>query len=149
MKRKIMNMKIVKSIPLLEIILEIFISKNFFKFVIVGIISTIVNYSIFYYFLEYLIIGFYKIASAIGYSSGVFVGFFLNKYWTFEAKEKNFRREIPIYFTVYFFSLLIGLLFLEFEVIFLKINVLIANFLTIVLTTIMNFIGTKFIVFKK
>jgi len=121
---------------------------QFIKFVIVGILSTIINYACFYIFLEFLSV-YYLVASSIGFISGVFIGYKLNKSWTFSVKESFSKRDVAKYYVVYIISLILSLIFLKITVDFIGINSKIANIIAIGITTCTNFIGTKFLVFKK
>jgi len=124
------------------------IKKQFSKFILVGLLSTAVNYLIFFIALHYFFIN-YLISSGIGFIAGVFAGFFLNKNWTFDSRPVQTKRIIISYFLVYIFSLALSLVFLKIAVGIFHISPEIANLLAICLTTCTNFIGTKFYVFKK
>ena len=66
------------------------IDKTTIKFLIVGVINTLVGTSVM--FLAYNILGLgYWISSAANYIVGSTVSYFLNKYFTFQNKEKSFR----------------------------------------------------------
>jgi len=119
--------------------------KSFIRFCLVGGITTIFNYALFAG-LIFLSVN-YLIASASGYIFGVIIGFALNKVFTFKSKSKRYNMEFVKYLIVYTISLFLGLAFLNTQV-NLGINVFIANFLTIGLTTMTNYIGSKYIVFE-
>ena len=121
--------------------------KQFFKFVNVGILSTSLNYSCFYVLFSFFSLN-YMLSSATGYLFGVFVGFIFNKGWTFQYKIITVKEPLQ-YITLYTFSLLLGLAFLRLLVSKLNIPPEIANVGSIVLTTITNFSGLKFWVFRK
>lgn len=118
-------------------------TKQFLMFCVVGGISTILNY-ISFVTLVFLNIN-YLLASAIGYLVGVFIGFGLNKRFTFfgSCQPKLLKK----YLMLYTFSLITGLLFLR-VLVHLDINVYVANIFMIGLTTTLNFIGSKFYVFE-
>ena len=120
---------------------------QFFKFVTVGILSTSLNYSCFYVLFSFFSLN-YMLSSATGYLFGVFVGFIFNKGWTFQYQIITVKEPLQ-YITVYTFSLLLGLAFLRVLVSKLNIPPEIANVATIALTTITNFSGLKFWVFRK
>jgi putative flippase GtrA len=66
----------------------IFFDRTFFKFIIIGIINTIIGSGLM--FLLYNIFGVtYWLSSASNYIVGSIVSFFLNKYFTFAVKEWN------------------------------------------------------------
>ena len=122
-------------------------TKQFVKFVLVGSISTVINYGFFFLLYSTLSLN-YIIAAAIGYVIGLLVGFIINKSWTFQAQDKS-RNFIFDYLIIYILSLALGMLFLEFLVKQLNLIAEIANILVIGLTTFTNFVGIKFLVFKK
>jgi len=120
---------------------------QFYKFIVTGIISTLANYSIFYLLLDFLRVN-YLISSASGFLFGMIIGYFLNRNWSFQIQKKTNIEEIMKYFFVYVFSLIISLIFLKIMVDIVKINIKLANFFALILTTCTNFIGIKIIVFK-
>ena len=52
--------------------------QEFLKFILIGILSTIINYGSFYALLEFLSV-YYLLSSGIGFFLGVIAGYFLNK----------------------------------------------------------------------
>ena len=123
------------------------IKAQFLKFILIGIFSTIVNYSTFYALYEFLNL-YYILSSALGFIVGVFAGYSFNKNWTFRVRDKS-KAYVFKYYLVYIFSLFAGLAFLEFLVKVLSLDPRLANLMTIGLTTCTNFIGTKIWVFRK
>lgn len=88
------------------------------------------------------------LSSALGYFIGLSFGYFFNRVWTFQADEDSLIQKIK-YFLTYIFSLIIGLFVLNVLVKNLDIESEIANMYVILITTILNFLGTKVWVFKK
>lgn len=119
---------------------------QFVRFIIVGVLSTIVNYAI-YIALLWVSIP-YIVAMVAGFVAGTIAGFRINKVWTYGVArgEAGF---FGAYVAVYAVSLLLGMGFLWALVEMLLLDPRIANILTIGLTTMTNFIGTKLLVFKK
>jgi putative flippase GtrA len=122
--------------------------EQFIKFIIVGIWSTIVNYGIFYVLLDFVKMN-YLLSSAVGFISGVFAGYELNKQWTYGIKEKVRKKVLVNYYFVYILSLILSLIFLKIAVGLIGIDARIANIFAIGITTCTNFLGTKLFVFKK
>lgn len=58
------------------------------KFLIVGVINTLVGTSVMFLFYNVFHAG-YWVASALNYIVGSIVSFFLNKYFTFKSEEKS------------------------------------------------------------
>jgi len=87
------------------------IRKQFTRFIIIGVFSTIINYGVFYSLHNFLDIN-YLISSATGFIAGVFAGFGFNKSWTFEAEEDS-KAYVLKYYVVYTVSLFLGLGFLK------------------------------------
>ena len=66
------------------------LDKTFWKFILVGIINTIVGTSVM--FLCYNALHFnYWISSAMNYIIGSIVSYFLNKYFTFQNKQRSWK----------------------------------------------------------
>lgn len=124
------------------------IKKQFLRFITVGLLCTTISYITFFVALRFFSIN-YLISSCLSFIAGIFVGFFLNKNWTFTSEDVQSKKIIIYYFTVYIISLGINLLFLRITVGGFGIMPEIAYFLGIGITTCTNFIGTKFFVFKK
>ena len=123
------------------------VAKQFSKFIFVGLFSTAVNYLCFWLLLDFLHIN-YQLAFVSGYMTGVLAGFTLTKQWTCKANGKT-KGEIFKYCGVYIVSLILGGLFLRSLVEGLSLDPKIANIIVIGFTTVTNFAGIKFLVFKK
>lgn len=117
------------------------------RFVAVGVLSTVVNYGVFYVTVTVGIS--YLIASAVGFLVGVGVGYRFNKHWTFGVTQPSDRQILLGYWLVYLTSLVCGLLLIHFLVEGLQMDVRLANLAAIVLTTCTNFFGTRLLVFKR
>ena len=63
------------------------------KFIIVGIISTVVGTSVMFILYNIFSVG-YWMSSAANYIIGSIVSYFLNKYFTFQNREKSFKQII-------------------------------------------------------
>jgi len=119
--------------------------KQFGRFIVIGLGSTIISYIAFLTCLHAFKLH-YIIANIVGFIFGVGFGYYFNKRWTFDAHDsKNFHS----YFAVYIGSLIISIIILKITVDFIGIIPEIAFILSIGITTFTNFLGTKFLVFKK
>lgn len=83
---------------------------------------------------------------AIGFLAGTVVGYQLNKRWTFGVTEAS-RSMFANYVVLYSVSMLCGMAFLTGLVESFGLDVRIGNLLTIGLTTCINFVGLKFVIF--
>lgn len=119
--------------------------RQFLLFCIIGGISTIFNYLLFAILVMWGMN--YLLSSALGYFLGVFISFRLNKKFTFNIRSNYLMGELSKYLKLYSFSLILGLIFLR-SLVYIGINVYIANIFMISLTTTINFIGTKIFVFE-
>ena len=122
-------------------------SQQFSKFVIIGILSVMVNYFVFLLLYSFLDM-YYLFSSAIGYMSGVSFGFVLNKTKIFGSKHYH-RNALIKYFIVLILSLFLGLSILKTMVHDWGINPFTANIFIIGITTLTNFFGNKFFAFQK
>jgi putative flippase GtrA len=113
----------------------------------VGTIGVTFNYSIFFVMYRYLHV-YYIISSATGFILAIFLAFYLNKRFTFKVHSNKIKEMIIKYFSVNIFSLFLGMCSLAILVELFNINVYIANILTLGITTISNFSGSKLFAFK-
>ena len=88
------------------------------------------------------------VASGLGYIFGLLFGYYLNRVWTFQSVTDSFKQKMRYIFT-YLFSLTTGLIFLQILVRNYGLVTEIANIYVILITTLLNFLGTKFWVFHK
>lgn len=122
------------------------INKQAMLFLLIGLISTIINYFLFFVFYVFLSINF-LISAAAGFLAGMIFGFFYNMEYTFRSK-REIRKSLPVYFGVYLFSLSLNIFFLNFFVKNFNTNVLLTNFFLLIFTTFINFFGIKIFAFK-
>ena len=128
------------------------------KFVITGFINTIVDYSI--AFLFFSLIGWPELYSqTMGFCAGVTSSFFINRKWTFKVDKTESGFFSPVFLkflTVNLVSLAISLAFmaLSTDAIFAgsalseELIFLISKVFITCITVIINFIGSRFWVFK-
>ena len=116
------------------------------RFLIVGGGSTACNYGI-YAILYLVFMVHYGLSFIIGYLSGVTFAYFLNRAWTFRITSPSYSEHVWGYFLVYLISLIVGFCCIKFLVVIFYVDPLLANLITIFITTFLNYIGTKFWVF--
>jgi putative flippase GtrA len=122
------------------------VTRQFLKFCLIGLESTILNYLVFLFFY-YFLSSHYLLSAGIGFISGTIFGFFFNKVYSFGSR-KWINRELPLYFLVYLFSLSLNLLLLKMIVTITPLGSLVSNVLLLPLMTLLNFIGSKIIAFQ-
>ena len=125
--------------------------KQFIKFSLVGLVNTLIDFII-YFALTRLITWFadyYLVANAIAFAVAATNSFYLNKYWTFQSKDK---RQITFqyfkFLLVSIFTLILVEAFLYLFVNYLGMFDLYAKVLVIIISLISNFFLNKLIVFK-
>lgn len=69
------------------------IDKTTIKFLVVGVVNTLVGTGIMFFLYNVIQVN-YWVSSAANYIVGSIVSYFLNKYFTFQNKEKNIRQVI-------------------------------------------------------
>ena len=73
--------------------LKLFTYKTFLKFVMVGVVNTVVGTSIMFIFYNVFHLS-YWVSSASNYSFGSICSYLLNKHFTFQYHEKGFKSLI-------------------------------------------------------
>lgn len=120
--------------------------KRFIKFIIVGIINTIVGYGT-YSLLITLKIN-YIIANTISTIIGISCSYLLNKKITFNDIKTT--KETPIKFiSVYALSYILGTISLTVLVKKCNVNEYIAGFINLFITTFISWFGHKYFSFKE
>ncbi|MFI5220908.1 MAG: GtrA family protein [Bacteroidia bacterium] len=143
---------------------------KFIKFGFVGVASTLVSLFVFWVIMLQFP-QFNLVSKAIGYILGFFVGFTLNKLWTYVDHTEEGEKYLVKYMIVYAFSFLVYLVFnfvcdhvfhpeyylsrllsktgMDFlsEWVILR-GTLVTNVMSIFVTVTLNFIGTNFLVFR-
>ncbi len=130
-----------------------FFDKTMIKFLIVGVINTLVGSGAM--FLLYNFAGCsYWISSAANYVIGGIVSFFLNKYFTFQNKERSFLQVVKFvicvavcYFIAYGIAKPAAEFLLSDQSTAIKENV--AMFAGMGIYTALNYIGQRFFAFDK
>lgn len=115
------------------------------RFLIVGTLAVLTDL-IFYLILSYYGIS-VNLSKFISYIIGAIVGFIFNKTWTFKSKGK-INTEIIFFSILYFVSLNMNVITnkLCLELLNLK---LISFLVATTVSTLINYVGQKFIVFRE
>ena len=131
--------------PSLNEFLRKFSAKETMKFVVGGTSAVLTDFGT-YYLLLYLGVC-VAYAKWISYILGAIVGFLINKIWTFESKKFKFN-EVWKYIVLYLISAVANTLVNQAVLYFTGVKI-IAFLVATGFSTIMNFLGQKFIVFQK
>ena len=118
--------------------------KEILKFLVGGGSAVVVD-ALFYAILKAYID--FSVAKAISYILGAFVGFIINKLWTFKSKKFKVA-EIYKYIILYACSALANTGVNKF-VIWIVPSTVLAFLCATGTSTVMNFLGQKFLVFRK
>lgn len=128
------------------------IDKTAIKFVIVGVINTVVGTAVM--FLMYNLLGAsYWISSASNYVVGSIVSYFLNKYFTFQNKEKSFGMVVKFVVNIslcYLLAYGIAKPLVRMALSGMTVNVQdnVAMLVGMGLFVVLNYFGQRFVVFK-
>jgi putative flippase GtrA len=85
--------------------------RQFAKFVMVGLLCSTLNLLMLYVLISYFNIN-YILSTLIALLSINFLGFYLNKYYTFQTSKRKFWKELWKYYSVMFSSFLLNLFFM-------------------------------------
>ena len=139
--------------------------KEIINYIIFGVLTTVVNFAVFWLFNRLLGKNYYLVSNVIAWIVAVAFAYVTNKIWVFESKvtkPKALAKEIIEFFIARLFSLGVeeaGLLILVDLMKFKDLNFnlftftvtgeLIAKVILAVVVVILNYIFSKFIIFKK
>lgn len=135
--------KILKITKIINYVKPVF--KELISFNIIGIINTVVTYTI-YSTLVFLKID-YKIALVLEYCFGITFSFFLNRRFTFHHKEFITLHMIFSMIGSYLVVLVLNMVFLMFLVEKLAINKYLGQLTALTVSVALSFLAQKYIVF--
>ena len=134
------------------IIMTRLLDTTFWKFILVGIINTLVGTAVMFVFYNVLKTN-YWVSSASNYIVGSIVSYFLNKYFTFQNKNKSVRQVIKFivniticYLIAYGLAKPFVSWILDGQNQMIKDNI--SMVVGMALFVIMNYVGQRLIVFK-
>lgn len=119
---------------------------GFLKFNAVGVINTLVDTAI--YSLLVLTGLDTSIAQVISYSAGVANSYIFNSRWTFRDKETSFKKTV-LFIAVNLVSLSVSIAIIELCTRQFGIDKFIAKLISLPFSILINFLGSRFLVFKK
>lgn len=128
-------------------------NREIIVYLIVGVLTTIVSLGV-YYGLVLTILNPNKaielqIANITSWVVAVTFAYFANRIFVFRSKDKNILKEGIKFCSSRVFTLLVDMLIMFVTVTLLHFNDKIAKVIVQVVVTILNYIISKFIVFKK
>ncbi len=125
--------------------------KEVILYLIFGVLTTALNIIVFWVFNDLLTID-YKISNVIAWIIAVIFAFVTNKLIVFESKNKSKEettREAISFFIARVISLVADMIMMIVMIDIIKMNSIISKIISNVVVVIINYIFSKFIVFKK
>lgn len=119
------------------------INKEIKRFVIAGFAAVGTDLVTYYIMLNFFK---YDIAKMLSFILGSIVAFMINKYWTFEKYKKSYK-QIVQFAILYIVTLAVNIIINHFTLNFFEI-IFLAFLIATGASTILNFLGQKFWVFK-
>lgn len=121
--------------------------RQFIKFGIVGLSSTVIDWSIFYLLNHYSI--YYLTAKVMSFSVAVINSFIWNRRWTFRSQDSNRNKEFFKFLIISLVGLSINALIMYIAVSVLGTRKIIGLIFATGITTFWNFLANKFYTFKE
>jgi putative flippase GtrA len=119
------------------------LKKELKRFIVAGVSAVATDLGAYYLLLNFFNV---NLAKGISFVCGATVAFIINKYWTFEKKEKSIHELIKFAF-LYLGTL--GMNILTNHIVLDISNIVLLGFLTATgVSTVLNFVGQKWWVFK-
>lgn len=123
--------------------------KSLIRFGIVGVVNTLVDFSVFAMF--HSLFGVDKlICQVVGYSAGIINSFILNKLWTFENNNSKFNtlNQMIRFAGINIVSLAVSLMGLKVISDQYGLNTYVSKIIVTILAQAINYFGYKLLVFK-
>ncbi|MFC4722890.1 GtrA family protein [Geojedonia litorea] len=122
------------------------IKRQLIRFFFAGICAVLIDFVVYFMLVELLNVK-YAIAKFISFFSGTIVSYIINKLWTFEQKQKS-PKQFWLFMILYTMTLGVNVGINALALIILN-NVLFAFICATGASTVLNFIGQKYWVFKE
>lgn len=117
------------------------------KYATIGVGATLIDFTVYLLLTDYAHL-YYVLASGISFTLASFFNFGFNRFWTFKSNG-HIAKEYVLFLLVALTGLAINSLSLFAIVELFKVHDILAKVLATALSTIGNFIGNKYITFKK
>lgn len=117
------------------------------KFLIVGLSNTLISYLFFIAFYKFILVSNAFLSQSISYAAGIAWSFYWNKNWTFSEKTHSLKVFIP-FLTVQISLLFLSALLMYFATKSIIVDVNIIWITVMGLITMINFLCSKYLVFK-
>ena len=119
------------------------IKKELKRFLVAGLSAVGTDLVMYYILLNFLTT---VTSKAISFLLGTIIAFIINKFWTFEKHEKSIK-EIFMFCILYSFTF--GINVLTNKIVIESTNIILLGFIVATsFSTVLNFLGQKFWVFK-
>lgn len=125
--------------------------QQWIDYIVVGVLTTIVNFAVFYFFDTVLDIS-YLIANAISILTAIVFAFFMNKTFVFKSRSTGFKmllQEFTLFAGFRLSSGLYDMLSMWVLVDYINLGTNVSKILTEVIVVILNYAFSKYIVFRK
>ena len=119
-----------------------FVSKQFIKYVLIGILGTGLDFLLLYSLVEFFHLH-YVLAAIISVAIVVWLSFSLNKYWTFANHEKKYLFQLGKYILSHSLAYGLNLLILIILVEIFGLWYILAKAFATIISAICNFLLTK------
>jgi len=121
--------------------------RQVYRFSVVGIVNSAISYFIYVVLIFFGIQ--YQIANIVSYLFGLISSYFLNKKWTFINSDKHKTKVVILFVLLNLVSLSVSLLTLTLLVNLTVFSKYLLQIIAMAASTIVNFIGSKYLVFRK
>lgn len=121
--------------------------KNLVRFFCVGILSNIINFIVYYFSNKFSVN--LLLSSFLGYFSGLICSYHFGRVWVFDFKFLISLNNILLFILVYFAGLLWMAGMINFMVVNMHLGYKISWIIGAIASATNNFLGLKFLVFKK
>lgn len=125
--------------------------KEVFLYLVFGVLTTVINIIVFCISNDLLKIE-YKISNIIAWIVAVIFAFITNKIFVFESKNKSKEettREAASFLIARLFSLVVDMVIMILMIDIININSIVAKVISNVVVIVINYIFSKFIIFRK
>lgn len=124
------------------------IEKELLMYVIFGVLTTLVNFVVYYISARLLGIN-YLISNIIAWFLSVLFAYVTNRQWVFESKSPDILKECILFFSGRIFSGAVDTVLMWLFIDVLTIGDMASKIIIQVIVVVLNYVISKWVVFKK
>lgn len=123
------------------------LKKELISYTFFGILTSVINIVVYLLFTDSFHIN-YIVSNIIAWAISVLFAYVTNRIWVFESKNENIVKEIFLFYSGRFFTVIVDTAFMILFIDFLHFGNSFSKIVVAIIVIILNYVISKLVVFK-